>query len=557
MKSYPIVYQGDIATALNNIGITDFMILNDLLAVAYVADDFNGDILDNTYEVAWYQESKTMSTMIEINENIQGGERVATAAGINFIEDNPYINLNGKDVLIGIIDSGIDYLHPDFINEDNTSKIISIWDQESEVKPPPEGMIFGSEFTRDDINQAISNNDDTLTKDNIGTGTIAAGIAVGNGRVNELYRGVALGSELIVVKLRQYEGTFKEGRINYINTDFLAGIKYILDIAKKEDKYLIINLTLGQRPRSLILTTLLNTFSEIRSNGIFVVSGAGNEGNTDVHYEGSLQGVDTFQDVILEVGEQKSLDITIALNDPGRVGVEVISPSGEISYKVEYAPDNEQYEGEYNLEDSPYEIRLIYPWLLSGNEELLIRIIDIKPGIWTIRLYPDIVITGEVDIYLPNKNLIEEETRFLDPNSYSTITFYGGTESVITIGAYNDKTNSMWIGSSRGPLKGRELIKPDIVAPGVDIIGPYINKNYAKATGTGVSSSLACGVMALIIEYINNQGTYASRALYTRVLKTYLMLGATKNTIYSYPNDTQGYGVLDLQRTIEAIANKL
>ena len=557
MKSYPIVYQGDIATALNNIGITDFMILNDLLAVAYVADDFNGDILDNTYEVAWYQESKTMSTMIEINENIEGGERVATAAGTNFIEDNPYINLNGKDVLIGIIDSGIDYLHPDFINEDNTSKIISIWDQESEVKPPPEGMIFGSEFTRDDINQAISNNDDTLTKDNIGTGTIAAGIAVGSGRVNPLYKGVALGSELIVVKLRQYEGTFKEGRINYINTDFLAGIKYILDIAKKEDKYLIINLTLGQRPRSLILTTLLNTFSEIRSNGVFVVSGAGNEGNTDVHYEGSLQGVDTFQDVILEVGEQKSLDITIALNDPGRVGVEVISPSGEISYKVEYAPDNEQYEGEYNLEDSPYEIRLIYPWLLSGNEELLIRIIDIKPGIWIIRLYPEITITGEVDIYLPNKNLIAEDTRFLDPNSYSTITFYGGTESVITIGAYNDKTNSMWIGSSRGPLKGRELIKPDIVAPGVDIIGPYINNNYAKATGTGVSSSLACGVMALIIEYINNQGTYASRALYTRVLKTYLMLGATKNTIYSYPNDTQGYGVLDLQRTIEAIANKL
>ena len=557
MKSYPIVYQGDIATALNNIGITDFMILNDLLAVAYVEDNFDGDILDNTYEVAWYQESKTMSTLIEINEDIQGGERVATASGINFIEDNPYINLNGKDVLIGILDSGIDYLHPDFINEDNTSKIVSIWDQESEVKSPPEGMIFGSEFTRDDINQAISNNDDTLTKDNIGTGTIAAGIAVGNGRVNELYKGAALGSELIVVKLRQYEGTFKEGRINYINTDFLAGIKYILDIAKKEDKYLIINLTLGQRPRSLILTTLLDTFSEIRGNGVFVVSGAGNEGNTDGHYEGSLQGVDTFQDVILEVGEQKNLDITIALNDPGRVGVEVISPSGEISYKVEYAPDNEQYEGEYNLEDSPYEIRLIYPWLLSGNEELLIRIIDIKPGIWTIRLYPEIIITGEVDIYLPNKNLIAEDTRFLDPNSYSTITFYGGTESVITIGAYNDKTNSMWIGSSRGPLKGRELIKPDIVAPGVDIIGPYMNNNYAKATGTGVSSSLACGVMALIIEYINNQGTYASRALYTRVLKTYLMLGATKNRIYSYPNDSQGYGILNLQRTIESIANKL
>ena len=557
MKSYPIIYQGDIGAALNNVGVTDYIILNDQLSVAYVEDSFDENILEDVYEVTWFQESKAMSTMIEINENIEGGETVSAAAGINFIEDNPYINVNGENILIGIIDSGINYLHPDFINEDNTSKIVSIWDQESNTNSPPDGMTFGSEFTREDINQAIINNDSTLTVDNLGTGTIAAGIAVGSGRVNPLYRGVALGSELVVVKLRPYEGTFKDGRINYINTDFLAAIKYVLDIADKENKFLIINLTIGEGSRSVILTNLLDTFSQITNTGIFVVSAAGNEGNTDIHFEGRVLDGNNFQDVILEVGEQNSLDITITLNDPGRVGAEVISPSGEISYSVKYSPDESQYEGKFNLEDSPYEIRLIYPWLLSGNEELLIRILDIKPGIWTIRLFPEIIITGEFDIYLPNKNLISEDTRFLNPNSYSTITLYGTTENVITIGTYNDKTNSMWIDSSRGPLKNRGGVKPDVVAPGVDIIAPYISNNYVKATGSGVSSSLTCGVLALIIEYISNQGTYVSKTLYTRVLKTYLMLGAIKNPIYTFPNDTQGYGVLSLQSTIEAIANNL
>lgn len=557
MKSYPIIYQGDIGAALNNVGVTDYMILNNQLAVVYVEDSFDENILENIYEVSWFQESKAMSTMIEINENIEGGETVSTAAGVNFIEDNPYINVNGENVLIGIIDSGINYLHPDFINEDNTSKIVSIWDQESNTNSPPDGMIFGSEFTREEINQAIINNDSTLTVDNIGTGTIAAGIAVGSGRVNSLYRGVALGSELVVVKLRPYEGTFKDGRINYINTDFLAAIKYILDVASKENKFLIINLTIGDKSRSVILTNLLDTFPQITNTGTFVVSGAGNEGNTDIHFEGNLLNGNNFQDVILEVGEQNSLDIAITLNDPGILGAEVISPSGEISYRVDYSPDESQYEGKFNLENSAYEMRLSYPWLLSGNEELLIRVLDIKPGIWTIRIFPEIIITGEFDIYLPNKNLIAEDTRFLNPNSYSTITLYGTTENVITIGAYNDKTNSMWIGSSRGPLKDKRIVKPDIVAPGVDIIAPYLNNGYAKATGSGVSSSLTCGVLALIVEYISKQGTFVSKGLYTRVLKTYLMLGAIKNPIYTFPNDTQGYGVLSLQSTIEAIANKL
>lgn len=555
-KSYTIIYKGDISTALNKNGINRYVILNELLTVIYVDENFNENLLNSITEVSWWQISKPMSSLINITNNVSQGENVTVAAGTDYIYNNPYVNTSGEGVLIAIIDSGIDYLHPDFIKSDNTSKIISLWDQESNKNSPPEGMIFGSEFTRKEINEAILNNDPSLSIDNIGTGTIAAGISSGNGNLNPLYKGVATSSELVVVKLRQHEGDYKEGRINYLNTDFLAAIKYVIDISKRENKLTIINLTVAERSISVLLTNLLDTFTYLNSTGVVVVGGAGNEGNTDIHYEGLFKDDETPQDIILEVAEQKSLEISISPTGPGRVGALVISPSGEVSYKIIYAPDDRMYKGKFNLENAFYEMILIYPWLLSGNQELIIRIDDIKPGIWTIRLFPEIITTGEYDIYLPNQNLINTNTRFLDSNSYSTITLYASTENVITVGAYNDKTNSMWIGSSKGSIKGR-IIKPDIVAPGVDIISPFINQSYNTSTGTGVSSSLVCGVLAIIMEYLSQQGDYSKRALFTKVLKTYLMRGATKKDIYTYPNPYQGYGILNLESTMMAIADNI
>lgn len=555
-KSYTIIYQGNIVNALNQNGISKYMILNEQLAVIYVPISFNETILNKIPEVAWWQRASPLSSLIQINESPLGGETVTVAAGTDYIYNHPYLNLDGSGVLIAIIDSGIDYLHPDFIRDDGTSRILSIWDQESNKNNPPEGTIFGSEFSRDEINKAIADKDPSLSVDNIGTGTIAAGIVAGNGRLNSLYKGVAINSELVVVKLKQYEGTYKDGRINYLNTDFLAAIKYVLDIAEKDDRLLIINLTIGGRSQSIIITNLLDTFNDLNRSGIVVVSGAGNEGNTGIHYSGSFRDDKTPQDIIIQVGEQNAIDITVSPTGPGKIDALLISPSGEVSDLVVYSPDIQVYKGKFNLENSTFEMSITYPWIFSGNEELVIRINDIKPGIWTLRLFPEFIITGVYDVYLPNKNLIAQDTMFIDPDSYSTITFYGTIENVITIGAYNDRTNSMWIGSSKGPVN-EKFIKPDIVAPGVDIISTFINQGYAKATGTGVSSSLACGALALIIEYISEQSPFARRELFTQVLKTYLMLGATKNDIYIFPNSSQGYGILNIQNTTQAIARIL
>ncbi len=556
-KSYIILYEGDIEQRFIENGIEQYMILNDRLSIIYTDENFDTSILDNTIEVSDWHESRVMSSLIQIGEGLENGETVESASGLDYITNNPYISVNGEGVLIGIIDSGIDYLHPDFINEDGTSKIISIWDQEGESNPPPSGLLFGSEFSQEDINRAISENNSNLTTDEVGTGTIAAGIAAGKGRLNPLYRGVADNSKLVVVKLKHYEDTFKEGRINYLNTDFLAAIKYVCDISEREGMMTIINLTIGENSRSVILTTLLDTFDYLYNPGVVLVSGAGNEGNTNIHYEGNFTQSTSYQDVIMEVGEQKSLEVNIAANGPGQLAISLISPSGEVSEQIRYSPEDPIYRGRFNIEGSDYSVKIFYPWLLSGNEEIDIKIDDIKPGIWTIRIFPEFITNGQLDIYLPNKNLISEETQFLDPESFATITLYGSTENVITIGAFNDKINSLWIGSSKGPIRNKIAIKPDIVAPGVDIISTYVNQSYIKSTGTGVSSSLTCGVLALIMQYIFLQGDYIRNSLYTRVLKTYLMLGATKSSIYTYPNDSEGFGILNLQNTIEAIANKL
>jgi len=357
-----------------DINIDKYMILNDQLAVIYVPIIFNERKLNAISIITHWERSSPMSSLIEITDNLKEGETVTTAAGTDYIYKNPYITADGKGVIIAIIDSGIEYLHPDFINGDGTTNIISIWDQNHEEQNMNEKYIFGREITREEINKAIKENDESLTQDNIGTGTIAAGICCGIGNLNSFYQGVAIGSELIVVKLREYKDTYMKGTINYQSADFLAAIKYAIDVANKEDKFLIINLTIGEKPIATIRATMLQTFVELAKPGVVLVSGSGNEGNTDIHYEGRITHGDQ-QDIIFQVGQQNNLEIVLYTNGPDKITTELISPAGEVSFRVIYSPEYYVYKGTFNIEDTSYAIRYIYPWLefplLSLNTDKL------------------------------------------------------------------------------------------------------------------------------------------------------------------------------------------
>ena len=554
IRSYNIIFTGRKETLIQSLqenNLTQYIFLNDLLMALYVEPYFNENIFNNISQIVWWEKSYAMSSLINTTNNLSQGVSVRQATDMTTMGNNLYKRLQGRGNVIAIIDSGIDYLNQDFINEDGSSKILYLWDQESNYKSPPEGMLFGSEFTRDEINEAISNNNGDLSRDEIGTGTMAAGIAVSQGKNNINYRGIAPEAELIVVKLRSYVSLFKEGRINYQNTDFLVAISYIIEKFKEINRPIILNFTVGTTSGRDISQALLNTFEELYQSGFILVGGGGNQGNTDIHYSGNVSNGESV-DIDFQVGDDKNLTIIIDGYKVDKFEIALISPFGEISPTISYAPNFASYTGKFNLENVTYSISYSYPWISTGSMQVSINLENVYSGIWTLRITGQNVINGEFNAYLPNKNLISDNTRFIDSDSNSTITRYGLLREVITIGTYNTKSNSIWIGSSKGPAETL-----DLVAPGVDIISNYLDNTFNTATGTGVSSSVVCGVIALLIEFIINQTEFYRLSIYSEPIKTYLMLGATQKSIYTYPNTSYGYGVLNYQNTLQRISENL
>ena len=554
IRSYNIIFTGRKETLIQSLqenNLTQYIFLNDLLMALYVEPYFNENIFNNISQIVWWEKSYAMSSLINITNNLSQGVSVRQATDMTTMGNNLYNRLQGRGNVIAIIDSGIDYLNQDFINEDGSSKILYLWDQESNYKSPPEGMLFGSEFTRDEINEAISNNNGDLSRDEIGTGTMAAGIAVSQSKNNINYRGIAPEAELIVVKLRSYISLFKEGRINYQNTDFLVAISYIIEKFKEINRPIILNFTVGTTSGRDISQALLNTFEELYQSGFILVGGGGNQGNTDIHYSGNVSNGESV-DIDFQVGDDKNLTIIIDGYKVDKFEIALISPFGEISPTISYAPNFTSYTGKFNLENVTYSISYSYPWISTGSMQVSINLENVYSGIWTLRITGQNVINGEFNAYLPNKNLISDNTRFIDSDSNSTITRYGLLREVITIGTYNTKSNSIWIGSSKGPAETL-----DLVAPGVDIISNYLDNTFNTATGTGVSSSVVCGVIALLIEFIINQTEFYRLSIYSEPIKTYLMLGATQKSIYTYPNTSYGYGVLNYQNTLQRISENL
>jgi subtilisin family serine protease len=126
------------------------------------------------------------------------------ASGIIRIRNVPNFDLRGQGVLIGIIDSGIDYTSPIFKNADNTTRIVSIWDQTIFSDNYPFQTFYGTEYTRVQINEALQSENPlevVPTMDEIGHGTMLAGIAAGNEVPESGFYGVAPDAELVVVKL--------------------------------------------------------------------------------------------------------------------------------------------------------------------------------------------------------------------------------------------------------------------------------------------------------------------------------------------------------------------
>lgn len=524
-----------------------FLNLGDSLGIIFIKPETKANVkkIVTLKGFVKLEEISNLAVLGDIREGTSGGVVAITEIGADFLKNNPNISITGKGVIIGVIDTGIDYLHKDFIYPDGTSKIVYLWDQSKEGKPPKEYLV-GTEYTREDINKAIANNDSSLSKDEVGHGTAISGICAGMGNINKAYAGVAEDAELVVVKLAKINGY-------YNNVTLVTAIEYVYKKALELKRPVVINISLGSNLSIGLNSKLLfnEEFFPYLTRGLFLVAGAGNEGNTATHATGKLKFTGDSINVEIEVSDQeKNLEIQVLVNKPDKIMVSIISPMGESSKSLE-VQNYEEITGVFDLEGSKYRILYIYPTSYSGQQETRIRISNASKGIWRINLKGEYILNGVYHLFLPNRVFLKPGTKFRQPDPSYTIAYPATFKEIVAVGAYDTMNKGLWPTSSRGPTVDG-LYKPAIVAPGVNIIAPYPGNTYGTVTGTAAAAAHVSGALALYLQYVLVDKAYTDRA-FIQQARTYLKAGADRNINRTYPNNDYGYGVLNIRGMFEQL----
>lgn len=461
---------------------------------------------------------------------------------------NPPLSLTGKGVLVGIVDSGIDIFHPDFRNEDGTTRIRELWDQ---TIPNEEDPFYnrGRIYTREELNEILAANDKSFpSRDLSGHGTHVAGIAAGNGRASSgRQKGVAPESELIIVKLGN---VFPEAFPR--TTELMLGMDYCVKKAIEWNLPLALNISFGNNYGSHDGTSLLETFIDNLSNlgRTTIAIGSGNEGSKGRHASQTLTGSMPLQLELAISENESSLSVQLWKNYVDTFQLRLVAPSGSSNILTEQTIGayRSVLDGTQLLwyfgEPSPYSVsQEIYLEMLPmpGNTY-------IQNGIWKFQMTPVRIVDGRFDMWLPSGNSINPSTRFLIPSEETTLTIPSTAMNPITVAAYDSNTDTFASFSGQG-FTGLSLPKPDIAAPGVNIMSTAPGGGYTANTGTSMATPFVTGSAALLMEYGIVQGR--DPYLYGQKIKAYLRKGARHiPAAKTYPNPEIGWGVLCLRDSI-------
>ena len=468
-------------------------------------------------------------------------------------------SLFGRGILIAVLDSGIDYTHPEFRNPDGSTRILAIWDQTGNGNPP-EGFDLGTEYSREEINEAlmgseksdpegadsnVSNRRLIPIRDLSGHGTAVAAIAAGN-------NGVAPQAQLLIVKLgNPAPDSFPK------TTELMMAVEYAYRKALEVQMPLVINLSFGTVYGPHNGTGLLEMYLDEMMGRwkSVIVAGTGNEGNAAGHTTVTLQeGVQTEIQFGVAAGEA-GLNVQLWKNYTDQFDIYLRAPDGtQIGPLYENLGPQRYRIGQTNL--------LIYygkpsPFMIS--QEIFFDLIPVNeyvtPGIWQIILEPQRLTDGNVDLWLPSAGTLNPATRFYRPTADNTLTVPSSAGKIIAVGAYDSRSRIYAPFSGRGnppgrpPLPALSQIRPDLVAPGVDIQTAAVGGGYTSVTGTSFATPFVSGAAAMLMQWgiIDGNDPY----LYGEKVRAYLQRGAQRLPGYrQWPNNMVGYGRLCLESSL-------
>lgn len=485
------------------------------------------------------------------------------SSNILLLQNQPSLNLKGQGVLIGFVDTGIDYQNTLFRNSDGSTRIAAIWDQTLRQGTPPEGFLYGSLFTEAQINEAL-NLPESLemvpSVDENGHGTFLAGIAAGGEDPGENFIGAVPMATLAVVKCKQAKKNLRdfyyipEDVDCYQENDIMAGVAWLSQLADALQMPLSICISMGSSMGSHSgaspLSAFLNMIGMRRGRAISIA--AGNEANTRHHYLGTGMSQGNSEDVELSVGEGiHGFVMELWASSPELYQVGILSPTGELFQAVAGA-SMRKAEHFFLFENTTVTVE--YEIVEEANASLLIFIRFTRPlqGIWNIRVTARQTIRGEYHIWLPVKAFLPGEVFFLRSNPDVTATIPSFAPSGIAVGAYQPSSGSLYPESGRG-YSTKDAIKPDLAAPGVEVTGPGLRGNFVTMTGTSISAAITAGACAQFLQWGIVDGNYTT--LNSTEIGTILIRGARRGPERSYPNREWGYGALDAYESLNRLRN--
>lgn len=468
----------------------------------------------------------------------------------------PPLNLSGLGTTIAVIDTGIDYANETFRNQDGSTRILAIWDQSDNTGTPPTGLSYGTLYTADMLNAALSEQNPynvVSTRDLPGRhGTNLAAIAAGSQNTVTRFSGAAPLCTLIIVKLKPAKPYLKayfgidDSILCYEESDLIAALKFVSEYTSSPLSVLLgVGTSYGNHNGSSLLERYIDRLA-LQTN-LCIICPAGNEATAGHHYRGSFS-VSSTSPISVEFHVEEAMPgflLQFHGSVPNRFSLSLRSPSGEELNGISYDLSRSTI---YNFlySDTLLTIDSVISDPYSGEEAIYMNFKQPEIGIWKIIITPiEVYSPGYFDLWLPVSELLSGRVSFLDADPFITLTAPSMAANCICVSAASQTPEISLPYSGRGYLKNG-AVKPDISAPGTEIATPFGNVG-----GTAPAAALTCGAAALFLEWA---------ALRERLplvngaeVKALFIRGAQRALNLSYPNPESGYGTLDLENVFRVI----